>query len=112
METPIWKTRKGNRCGKTVNQLFGPKALEHGRDLFLQRMDQQWMSSPENMENQQNLSKLMHQFTKKTYETHLGVSIVIGIPNSWMVYFMVNCNLKRMMTGGIPLFLETSNSIQ
>ena len=38
---------------------------------------------------------------------HLEVSIVMGYPHSWMVFFMENPNLKWMMTGGTPMTQET-----
>ena len=31
-----------------------------------------------------------------------GFRLVMGVPNSWMVYFMENPNLKWMRTFGVP----------
>ena len=34
---------------------------------------------------------------------NMEVSIVMGVPNSWLVYFMENPNLKWMITKGTPM---------
>ena len=38
----------------------------------------------------------------------MGLSIVMGVPHSWMVYIMENPNLKWMIPGGTPVFWKPS----
>ena len=55
--------------------------------------------------------KLMGKYTGISYvnygKIYMGVSIVMGVPNSWMVDFMENPNLQ-MDDLGVPLFQETT----
>ena len=54
-------------------------------------------------------SKRLWHFTSYKSVIHIGVSIVMGVPQGrLLVYFMENPNLKWMMTGGTPMTLETS----
>ena len=39
--------------------------------------------------------------------SNMRVSIVMGVPNSWMVFVRENPNLKWMMTRATPMTLET-----
>ena len=37
-----------------------------------------------------------------------GATIVMGVPNSWLVYFMENPNPKWMMTDNTSMTMETT----
>ena len=47
-------------------------------------------------------SKLLN-YQRVMFNHHLGVSIVMGVAQKWMVEFMENTNIKWMATRGTPI---------